>query len=48
LHEVWDVLEAMKAMVDDQTAISVLEENPQLVEAFNLSLKRLGLAQAPR
>lgn len=43
LHEVWDVLEAMKGMVEAHTAHDLLESNPQLVPALLLCQRRLGL-----
>lgn len=44
LQEVWDVLNDMKTMIGDQSARSVLEEYPQLVEGLNLALKRMGMS----
>jgi hypothetical protein len=43
LHEVWDVLHAMKQMIEDHTAAELLETNPQLIAALQHAEKRLGL-----
>jgi len=43
LHEVWDVLAAMKAMIEEHTAAELLETHPQLVPALAQAQKRLGL-----
>jgi len=48
LHEVWDILDAMKTMVEEHTASDLLEEHPQLVAALTQCQKRLGLGGATR
>ena len=43
LHEVWDVLNAMKGMIEEHTAAELLETHPQLIGALTQAQKRLGL-----
>ena len=43
LHEVWDVLSAIKSMIEEHTAAELLETHPGLMPALTQAQKRLGL-----
>lgn len=43
LHEVWDILDTMKKLNDEQRLRAILEAHPQLVAATAELQKRLGI-----